>query len=188
MIEYHCSRLTDLTWSFMFREKECRWVLHRLLFYFWGWCWDSAFGTSATNWPYCNSPGWWMSAKHLVGWVMQLKPKFSEQTCPHCCFAYYKSHMTWRGIKPGLPRWEASDRATELYHGFYGVLQASISCSQFLASKMRHKLRLADPHLNQRIILRFPQHRDKVLWHITQYIWPRKLLVFRRSLIPSSLQ
>jgi hypothetical protein len=31
------------------------------------------------------------------------------ENLPQCYFAHHKSHMTRPGLKPGPPRWEASD-------------------------------------------------------------------------------
>jgi hypothetical protein len=34
-----------------------------------------------------------------------------------CHFVRHKSHMTWHGLEPGPPRWEASDLPPEQWHG-----------------------------------------------------------------------
>ena len=36
------------------------------------------------------------------------KPKYSVKILSQCHFVHHKSHMSWPGIEPGPPRWEAT--------------------------------------------------------------------------------
>jgi hypothetical protein len=64
----------------------------------------SPLGRSATNWPIVPAPDdrwiwsiWWNENWHGNRNVLQC----------HCI--HHKSHMTWRGLEPGPPRWDAGD-------------------------------------------------------------------------------
>jgi hypothetical protein len=82
-----------------------------LFFSFFGW------GETKYTWyvghclAYCTSPEWWMImfVKHSVDWQLAGEPEVLGENLPQCHLVHRKSHMTWPGIKPGSPRWEAGD-------------------------------------------------------------------------------
>jgi hypothetical protein len=79
----------------------------------------SPLGTLDTIWstvptPHYRSRLW--SIRWNDNWLG--KQKYSEKTCPGSIFPPQIPHyMTWHGIKPGPPRWEAGDKSLELWHG-----------------------------------------------------------------------
>jgi hypothetical protein len=58
---------------------------------------------------YCTSSGRLMSMEYLVEWELAGETEVLGGNLPQFHFIYHKSHMIWRGIEPGQPRWEASD-------------------------------------------------------------------------------
>jgi hypothetical protein len=75
------------------------------------------FSTAATVWPIV--PGlddrWWWLRSNWWKEDWQGKPKYSEKNCPSVTLS--TTNPTWPGLEPGLPRWEASDKPPELWHG-----------------------------------------------------------------------
>jgi hypothetical protein len=49
-----------------------------------------------------------MSMEQLVEWGLAGGTEVLGENLPQCHFVHHKSHMTWPGIEPGPPRWEAS--------------------------------------------------------------------------------
>jgi hypothetical protein len=79
---------------------------------------SSPLGTSATNWPIVPSQErWWRMWNSQWNENWHGKPKYSEKIYPIVTFFHHKSHMTWPGLKPGSPRWEAGDQALEDQYG-----------------------------------------------------------------------
>jgi hypothetical protein len=67
----------------------------------------SPLGTSAINWPIVPVPDdrWWVwSSRWNENW--QGKPKYSRKSAL-VPLVHHRSHMTWPGLEPGPPRWEA---------------------------------------------------------------------------------
>jgi hypothetical protein len=76
--------------------------------------WDgvrrSPLGTSATNWPTVPAPDdrwWWMWA--FCGIKINRGTEVLGENLPQCHLVHHKSHMSWPGLEPGSPRWEAGD-------------------------------------------------------------------------------
>jgi hypothetical protein len=44
-----------------------------------------------------------------VGARLESETEVLGENLAQCLFVYHKSHRTYPGIKPGLPRWEAGD-------------------------------------------------------------------------------
>jgi hypothetical protein len=55
----------------------------------------SPLGTSAINWLYCTSRGWWTSMEQLVEWELAGETEVFGKNLPKCHFVHHKSYMTW---------------------------------------------------------------------------------------------
>jgi hypothetical protein len=53
--------------------------------------------------------GWWMNMEHMMEWELAQEIKGLRESLPQCHFVYHESPMTWLGIEPGPPLWEAED-------------------------------------------------------------------------------
>jgi hypothetical protein len=49
------------------------------------------------------------NVEESVEWEFAGEPEVLGENLPQCNFVHLKSHMTWPGLDPGKPRWEASD-------------------------------------------------------------------------------
>jgi hypothetical protein len=57
----------------------------------------------------CTTNPTWMIMEHLVEWKLARKTEVLWGILPMCHFVHHKSHMTWPGIEPGPPWWEAGN-------------------------------------------------------------------------------
>jgi hypothetical protein len=58
-----------------------------------------------------------VSVEQSVEWELPGETEVLAQNLPRCHFAHQKSHVTWPGLEPGPPRWEAGDSSPELLNG-----------------------------------------------------------------------
>jgi hypothetical protein len=74
----------------------------------WGGVRLSPLSTPATNWPIVPTPNniWWIWSSGYNE-NCRGKPKYSEKTCPSAISS--TTHLTWPGLEPGPPLWEAGD-------------------------------------------------------------------------------
>jgi hypothetical protein len=49
------------------------------------------------------------SMEHIVEWEMAGETEVPGENLSQCRLVHRNSHMTWTGVKPELPQWEASD-------------------------------------------------------------------------------
>jgi hypothetical protein len=47
--------------------------------------------------------------KQSVKWELAREPEVLGENQPQRHFVHQKSHMTWPGLEPGPPQWEAGD-------------------------------------------------------------------------------
>jgi hypothetical protein len=50
-----------------------------------------------------------MSVEQSVKWKLAGETEVLGENLPQHHFVRHKSHMTWPGMEPGPPRWEADD-------------------------------------------------------------------------------
>jgi hypothetical protein len=48
-----------------------------------------------------------MCVEQSVEWELAGETEVLGENLPQCLFVDHKSHMSWPGIEPGPPRWEA---------------------------------------------------------------------------------
>jgi hypothetical protein len=58
-----------------------------------------------------------VSVEQSVVWELAGKTDVIWENLRHYHFVHHKSHMTWRELEIGPPRWEAGDKPPELWHG-----------------------------------------------------------------------
>jgi hypothetical protein len=62
-----------------------------------------------------------MSVEQSVEWEMARETEVIGENLPQCYCVYHKSHMTWPGLQPGPPEWEAG--FSHLTHDHLFLLQ-----------------------------------------------------------------
>jgi hypothetical protein len=50
-----------------------------------------------------------VNVEQSVEWELAGEIEVLGENLPQCHFVHHKSHMTWRELEPGPPRWEAGD-------------------------------------------------------------------------------
>jgi hypothetical protein len=50
-----------------------------------------------------------MSVEQSVEWELAGEIEVLGENLPQCHIVNHKSHMTWPGLEPGTPLWEAGD-------------------------------------------------------------------------------
>jgi hypothetical protein len=50
-----------------------------------------------------------MSVEQSVEWELAGETEVLAENLSQCHFVHHKSHMTWHGLEPERPQWEASD-------------------------------------------------------------------------------
>jgi hypothetical protein len=70
-----------------------------------GWDW-----VHFVRWPLIGllyQPRMMTNVEQSVEWELAGETEVLGENVPQCHFVHQKSHMTWPGLEPGPPRWEA---------------------------------------------------------------------------------
>jgi hypothetical protein len=91
-------------------SEPCDWSI----FYFLGWSGTESTITEATKWPIVPAPD--DDECGAVGGMLGKGKRVLGEDLPQCRSVHHPSHVTWPGLEPRPPRWEAGDKPPELRH------------------------------------------------------------------------
>jgi hypothetical protein len=55
--------------------------------------------------------------KQFMEWELAGETEAPGENLPQSHFVHHNSYISWLGIEPGSPQWEAGDQPSELWHG-----------------------------------------------------------------------
>jgi hypothetical protein len=88
------------------------------------------------------------------------KPKNLEKTLSECHFVHHKSLMDWPGSELWPPRWDASDKPRDAWHGLYISLPSSFLSAGLFISKTYLNIIFLGIYLRSR---QFQSHRASIV-------------------------
>jgi hypothetical protein len=60
-----------------------------------------------------------MNVEQSTEWELAEETEVLEENLPQCHVVHHKSNMTWPGIEPGAPRWEANGYGSVVAEAVY---------------------------------------------------------------------